>query len=139
MTLLIDSNVLVAAADRRDAHNGRARALLSAVTAERPFTTDHVVVESWAVIRRRAGYEAAERFLDGLRRSPLALESVTLADLERARWIGERWADQEFDLVDRTAMAVMERLGCSRVATFDRDFAVYRYGPGRRTAFEVLS
>ncbi len=29
-------------------------------------------------------------------------------------------------------------LGISRVATFDDDFAVYRYGPGRRRAFTVV-
>lgn len=33
----------------------------------------------------------------------------------------------------------MERLGVSRVATFDHHFAVYRFGPGRRHAFEVIS
>jgi uncharacterized protein len=33
---------------------------------------------------------------------------------------------------------VMERLGVSRVASFDRDFAIYRYGRKRDKAFEVL-
>jgi len=32
----------------------------------------------------------------------------------------------------------MERLGVRRVATFDDDFAVYRYGRRRERAFEVL-
>jgi hypothetical protein len=32
----------------------------------------------------------------------------------------------------------MERLGITRVASFDRDFAIYRYGPNRDRAFEVL-
>lgn len=32
----------------------------------------------------------------------------------------------------------MERLGLERAASFDDDFAVYRWGPGRRRAFEVL-
>jgi len=47
--------------------------------------------------------------------------------------------DQGFALVDRTSFAVMERLGVSRVATFDHHFAVYRFGPGRRHAFAVIS
>jgi hypothetical protein len=32
----------------------------------------------------------------------------------------------------------MERLGISRVASFDNDFVVYRYGVNRDRAFEVL-
>jgi len=32
----------------------------------------------------------------------------------------------------------MERLGLDRAATFDDDFAVYRYGARRDRAFEVL-
>jgi uncharacterized protein len=32
----------------------------------------------------------------------------------------------------------MERLGLTRAASFDDDFAVYRYGRRREKAFEVL-
>jgi predicted nucleic acid-binding protein len=40
--------------------------------------------------------------------------------------------------VDRTSFAVMLRLGVHRVASFDDHFAVFRFGPGRRLAFEVV-
>jgi predicted nucleic acid-binding protein len=33
---------------------------------------------------------------------------------------------------------VMERLGITRVASFDDDFAVYRYGRSRARAFEIV-
>jgi predicted nucleic acid-binding protein len=32
----------------------------------------------------------------------------------------------------------MERLGVDRVASFDDDFAMYRFGPRRDRAFHVL-
>jgi predicted nucleic acid-binding protein len=32
----------------------------------------------------------------------------------------------------------MQRLGVHRVATFDDDFAVYRFGRDRRRAFEIV-
>lgn len=138
MSVFVDTNVFISAADAGEARNARARTILRELTTEGPFTTDHVLVEAWAILRKRAGWKTAERFLAGMRGSPVALETVAPPDMERASSIGEIWADQEFDLVDRTSMAVMERLGCSRVASFDRDFAVYRYGPGRRLAFDVI-
>lgn len=46
--------------------------------------------------------------------------------------------DQDLSLVDRTCFAVMNRLGLLRVASFDDDFGVYRFGPRRRLAFELL-
>jgi predicted nucleic acid-binding protein len=41
-------------------------------------------------------------------------------------------------VVDRTSFAVMQRLGIQRVAAFDADFAVFRFGPGRRRAFDIV-
>lgn len=137
--IFVDTNMLVAAALKGEQLHDRARRALAAVEREGPFTTDHVLVESWAILRRRTGYDGAERYLRGLRGTPLRIEPVLAADLERATAIGELWADQQFDFVDRTSFAVMERLGCSRAATFDRDFSVYRTGADRRAAFEVLS
>jgi predicted nucleic acid-binding protein len=46
--------------------------------------------------------------------------------------------EQSFSLVDRTSFAMMERLGISKIIAFDDDFVIYRFGPDRRQAFEVL-
>jgi predicted nucleic acid-binding protein len=63
---------------------------------------------------------------------------VTFADLDIAWSIGEVFPDQDFSIVDRTSFVVMQRLGIYRVASFDSDFAIYRFGPRRERAFEVL-
>jgi uncharacterized protein len=104
-------------------------------------TTDHVVVETWLLLNSRYHRQAAERFWDSVRRGSVEIELITAADLEKAKkaWaIGEAFADQDFSIVDRTSFAVMERLGITRVASFDHHFAVYRYGRNRGRAFEVL-
>lgn len=90
------------------------------------------------LIASRFGRANALRFWQGLRGTPLRIESVTPSDMERALAIAEGWPDQAFDIVDCTSFAVMERLGCTRAATFDSDFAVYRFGPDRKHAFEIL-
>jgi predicted nucleic acid-binding protein len=90
------------------------------------------------LVSRRAGWRTAERFWRGLRSGIARIEITTQADLEVASSIGERFPDQQFSLVDRTSFAVMHRLGITRVASFDKDFAVYRFGPDRRMAFVVV-
>ena len=101
-------------------------------------TSDHVVVESWLLLNSRVHRAAAEQFLQGIRSGIAHIEKVTLADLETGWAVGQAFSDQKFSIVDRTSFAVMERLGISRVASFDDDFAIYRYGRNRDRAFEVL-
>ena len=136
MSVFVDTSAWYAAADRGDRSNSRAKRVLSA--GEALVTTDHVLVESWLLLNHRLGRDAAERFWHGLRQGVATLEPVTAADLEAAWSIRDAFPDQRFSLVDRTSFAVMLRLGIARVATFDDDFAVFRYGPGRRRAFELL-
>ena len=97
-----------------------------------------MLVETWRLLHHCISAHAAERFWDGLRRGVASIEQTTVADLEAAWAIGERFPDQDFSLVDRTSFSLMQRLGISRVITFDSDFAVFRYGRSRRRAFEVL-
>jgi len=90
------------------------------------------------LLRHRLGRSAAERFWDGLRSGVADVEPVTAADLAVAWAAGEAFPDQDFSIVDRTSFAVMQRLGLRRVASFDDDFAVFRFGRSRRYAFELV-
>lgn len=67
-----------------------------------------------------------------------AIEPVSAADLEVAWGIHDRFRDQGFSVVDCTSFAVMQRLGILRTATFDDDFAVFRFGRDLSQAFEVV-
>lgn len=136
MSLFVDTSVWYAAADSADAGNARAKAILAA--GEPLVTSDHVLVETWTLLRHRLGRRASERFWEGLRSGVAAVEAVGAADLEVAWEIGVSFRDQDFSIVDRTSFAVMRRLGIDRAASFDDDFAVFRFGPGRRRAFTIL-
>ena len=137
MSLFVDTSVWYAAADSSDTSNPRAREILSG--GEALVTTDHILVETWTLLRWRIHRGAAEAFWQGLRKGVAQLETVGPADLQAAWTMGSSFPDQDFSLVDRTSFAVMERLGLERAASFHRDFAVYRWGPDRQRAFEVLS
>jgi predicted nucleic acid-binding protein len=133
--LFVDTSAFYAALDRGDLDHARATTILS--SDERLVTTDHVLVESWRLARKRLGRGVAERFWGSLRDGQAMVESVLSGDLDAAWRIGEVFSDQDFSIVDRTSFAVMERLGIDRVATFDDHFSIYRYGPRRDRAFDV--
>lgn len=135
MSVFVDSSAWYAGADLGDRNNAVVKRLLQ--TPE-PLASDHVVIEAWCLVHQFISAHAANKFWGGLRRGVATIEQANRADLEAAWTIGERFPDQDFSLVDRTSFAVMERHGISRVISFDGDFAVYRYGPNLRTAFELL-
>jgi uncharacterized protein len=137
MTVFVDTSCWYAAADSSDAFNARAKKLLSSLRSR--FTSDYVVLETWRLIQLRLGWKAAETYWEGLRSGIVTIENVTPADLEAAWNIGRSFADQEFSLTDRTSFAVMQRLGLRSAASFDSDFSIYRFGPGKRLAFEVFN
>lgn len=136
MSLFVDTSVWYAAADSSDASNTRAKAILA--SGESLVISDHVLVETWTLLRRRIGRQAAERFWEGLRSGVAVLEPISVADLEAAWEIGGSYHDQDFSLVDRTSFALMRRLGIERAASFDDDFAIFRFGPNRRRAFTIV-
>jgi uncharacterized protein len=135
VTTFVDTSAFYAAADSGDRSHVRATEVLGA--ANSLITSDHVLVESWILIRARGGRTAAGRFWDAVRGGLAVVEPVLLGDLDAAWRIGEAFPDQDFSIVDRTSFAVMERLGITSAASFDDDFSIYRFGPRRQHAFDV--
>jgi uncharacterized protein len=125
-----------AAADRGDRSNDRAKRVLSA--GDRLVTSDHVLVETWILLAHRLGRDAAERWWEAIRSGAASVEPIIAADLEVACAIGEAFPDQDFSIIDRTSFAVMQRLGVFSAASLDAHFAVFRFGPNRARAFELI-
>jgi predicted nucleic acid-binding protein len=135
VSVFVDTSAFYAAADSGDRSHVRATEVLSA--AGSLITSDHVLVESWILMRARGGRQAAERFWGAVRGGLSAIETVMPGDLDTAWRIGEDFPDQDFSLVDRTSFSIMERLGITVAASFDDDFSIYRFGPRRQHAFEI--
>jgi predicted nucleic acid-binding protein len=136
VSLFVDASLFYAAVDAGDGGHERARAILG--RNEALVTTDHVLVETWSLLRVRVGKSQADRFWQAVR-DGVRLECVELPDLEVAWSIGESFPDQDFSLVDRTSFAVMQRIGVLRAASLDSDFAIFRFGPRRDRAFEIVA
>ena len=137
--LLVDTSGFYAVADRSDAHHDEAREIFAARgSAGDLVTTDHIVVETWMLLRARLGRPAAMRYWDAVMTGAVRVLGVTGSDLSRARRIASSWPDQDFSLVDLTSFATMEQRGIEEALALDDHFRVYRFGPGRRRAFRVL-
>ncbi len=135
--VFVDTGAWYALAASDDASHERAIAMLDAHVG-RLATTDHVLVETWAVARSRRNRAAADALVATILGRNLAdVLAATPEDIRAALRIGELFGDQDFSMVDRTSWAVMERHGIDEAASFDVDFAVYRYGPGLSRAFTI--
>lgn len=133
MSLFVDTSVWLAAIDAGDLNNARAKEILS--TGEVLVTSDQIVLETWTLLRHKLARKTAETFWERTRQGVAFVEPVGPADWEAAWQIGQVFRDQDFSIFDRTSFVVMGRLGIERAASFDADFAIYRYGPRRRRAF----
>lgn len=135
MSRFVDTSAWYAAADSSDRSSAAVKAALS--SGDALMTSDHVLVETWLLLRHRLGRRAAERFWGALTGGAATIEMVSAADLQVAWAVGEAFPDQDFSLVDRTSFAVMQRLGILEAVTLDVDFAVYRFGHRRERAFRI--
>ena len=136
MTVFVDTSVWHAAANAHDASHARASALLGSF-AGGLLTSDHILIETWHLTSKRLGLEVAETLVNAIRGGRARIEPATLVDLEVAAQIHEAFPDQGFSIVDRTSWSIMQRLGVHEAVAFDRDYSIYRFGPGRRRAFTV--
>ena len=108
--------------ERRDARHDQARTLVARGVG-RVVTTNHVVGETWTLLRRRSGHTAAVGFLDRLGVLP-GLEIVHVNEIDEKdawRWLRAR-PEREYSFVDATSFVVMRRRRIREALAFDGDF-----------------
>lgn len=127
--ILADTSGLLALLDEGEpAHASCATAVAS---LRGPLlTSDFVLAETDFLIERRLGGPAARAFLDQVVTGAILREAVEAKDLDRARRILERYADQGFGLIDATLMTLAERLDAPVLTLDRRHFGVFRTEAG---------
>jgi uncharacterized protein len=136
MAVLIDTNVLLAFAFRRDTNHNQAVKLIQDLEQKEQIVAAPVLVELFYMTTVRLDYTHARQILSSTRKA-FQIEALTDADLDRMEQIMSQYADAQFDFTDIAIMAVAERLNIHQIATFDqRDFRVYR--PAHCDYFEIL-
>lgn len=134
--LIVDTGPLVAAADRSDRHHSACVELLE--TASGPLvTTAMVIAETAYLLTRELGPGAEPALYDAILEGSLTVEPANSADWRRIRDLVDAYADMPLGGTDASLVAIAERLGASRIATFDRaHFTVVR--PRHCDAFEIV-
>jgi uncharacterized protein len=134
MPLLVDTGVLYALADRRDAWHERVRAYLRdhPDTLLAPVT---ILPEVIYLLRDRIGSHAELAFVRSVADGEVAIEAVQRRDLSRAAQLMDTYDDLGF--VDTTIVAIAERLKMPSIATTDRrHFSAVR--PAHRDRFTLV-
>ena len=134
--ILLDTNVLVAAARTADTNHHSAARLLESLDEPR-LVPPTVVAEVCYLLSEWGGPDAEVRFLRDFRPGGLQLAELTDTDVARMADLAERYADLRLGGTDASVIAIAERLGIHRIATFDRrHFTVVR--PVHVEAFTLL-
>ena len=126
MTILVDTNILLAYAFTRDANHARASDLIRSVGDEAKIIVAPVLTELFYMTTLRISYPRAIQVFAAVR-SAFQIEALSEPDMDRMQAIMAQYQDAEFDFADVAIMAISERLNITRVFTFDRrDFAIFR-------------
>lgn len=136
MALVLDTGPLLAALDAADPDHERCADLIGGVQ-EDLVVPILVLAELDYWCHERLDSRSWIVFLEDLLAGVYRVEGPTSADLERCLELQRDYADQQLGVVDASIVALLERLGESRVATLDhRHFGVVR--PAHTAALELL-
>lgn len=107
----------------RDARHGPATALWQQ-TREPVRTSNLVLGETWTFLNRKAGHEAAVRFLDVIEASPRVTVDGVGEGIDRRAWAWLRRHDERvYSYVDATSFELMRRGRMTEALAFDGDFS----------------
>ena len=127
-SIVVDAGPLIALFDRDDRHHRSAIEFIRN-RALHLITNLPVLTEATFLLRFSV---AAQRDLLWWTHKSIEIDQDTPADLPRIIAIMDKYHDLPADFADASLVALAERLNVSRVASVDRDFAIYRLAGKRR-------
>jgi predicted nucleic acid-binding protein len=136
VALILDTGPLYASLDRSDQDHQACRALIERTTEPLVIPAPVLVeVDYW--IGKRLGAGVLVALLADVESGAYRVADLQPADYARVRQLCDRYADADIGFVDASVLAIVERLGETRLATLDRrHFALLR--PRHVEALELL-
>lgn len=125
--VFVDTSAWFALADGGDSNHRQAAQRFRQLARERRtlLTTNHVIGETYTVLRVRLGSSVAHGFLRRARDSEVTQRVFISPEWEAAAEdILYQYVDQDFSYVDATSFVVMRRLNVREAFAFDHHFAI---------------
>ena len=124
-TLFVDTGAWFALADKSDQYHIKAvkiyPELLSSYNNLK--TTNLVIAETYTLIRRALGHQAAITFLENIAASPRVIKVYSDNRLEeKAEKMLRKYQDQNFSYTDAVSFAVMKQYVIQKAFSFDQHF-----------------
>lgn len=122
--LFVDTGAWFALADKSDQYHNQAIEIYGDLLRDyRLLTTNLVISETYTLMRRALGHQAAIRFVDNIEASPRVIKIYSdSTHEEQAIDILRQYHDQDFSYTDSVSFAVMKQYGAVKAFAFDRHF-----------------
>ena len=123
--IFVDASAWVALADKDDAYHKRAASIYPQLLkiGKDLVTSNLVIAETYIIILKELGHEAALKFLEGLKTSPRILKVYSNEDIEaEAMSLLKKYADQDFSYTDAVSFVIMKREKIRKAFSFDKHF-----------------
>ena len=123
--IFVDTGAWAALADKDDAHHDDAASILPSLlkTHRALITSNLVVAESYILILKLLGHDAAIQFLDRINGSPRIVKVYSVPEIEKeAEETLKKFADQDFSYADAVSFAVMKVQRINKAFAFDKHF-----------------
>jgi predicted nucleic acid-binding protein len=132
--IILDTGVVLAAADADDRHHASAVALLNGLSGDELVLPAPVIAESAWMIESRLDPATEAAFIESVALGEFTVADLGSEDYERCAELILTYAVLGLGVVDASVVAVAERLDITTVATLNhRDFRVVR--PAHTAAF----
>lgn len=121
--VLLDASFWIALRDPREPWHSKARTCVQALLAQRTrfIFTAFILAETHAHFSRSPRLKG--QVLDDAEHNPIMIqEPVSAADQSGATRLLRQHADKSYSFCDAVSFLVMQRIGLTRVATFDDHF-----------------
>ena len=122
--LFVDTGAWFALADKSDQYHDQAVKIYGELLRDyRLLTTNLVISETYTLIRRALGHQAAIRFVENIEASPRVIKIYSdIIHEEQAIEILRQYQDQDFSYTDAVSFVVMKQYGAVKAFAFDRHF-----------------
>lgn len=120
--IFVDTSFWAALGNARDARHEAAKELWSTKPGT-VVTSNHVLGETWTLLNRRSGHQAAVAAAAIRRSASVRVEHIT-TDVEEQAWDWlVRHDEREYSFVDATSFVLMRKKKLMTAFAFDGDFS----------------